>query len=108
MSGFLRGIFGTTGGAIGAGAVIASGVMLLAANREKLKPAVIGTLKEYYRFSDWATSSFAQVKEDLSDMAADARHQYEQEVHKHLELLEKERRVVQRLADLAKKRAEET
>lgn len=108
MGGFLRGLLGSSGGAVGAGAAIASGLMLLAANREKLKPAVVGTLKEYYRFSDWATTRVAQVKEDLSDMAADARHQYEQEVQAHLDLLEKERRVVQRLADLAKKRREET
>jgi hypothetical protein len=33
-----------------------------------------GTLKEYYRFSDWLGSNLAQVKEDLSDMAAEARH----------------------------------
>jgi hypothetical protein len=82
--------------------------MLLAANREKLKPAVKGTLKEYYRFSDWLGSNVAQVKEDLSDMAAEARHDYEQELAAHLELLEKERQVVQRLANLAKKRSEET
>lgn len=95
------------GRAAAAGAAIAAGVMLLATNRERLKPVVKGTLKEYYRFSDWLGANVAQVKEDLSDMAAEARHDYEQELAAHLELLEKERQVVQRLASLAKKRSEE-
>lgn len=95
------------GGPIGMGALVATGVMLLAANREKLKPAVGGTLKEYYRFSDWLTSNVAKAREDLSDMAAEARHEYEQELHRHLDLLEKEREMVQRLANLAMKRSEE-
>lgn len=102
--GFLRGFLG---GPVGVGALVATGVMLLASNREKLKPAIAGTMKEYYRFSDWLTSNVAKVKEDLSDMAAEARHEYEQELQKHLDLLEKEREMVQRLANLAKKRSEE-
>ncbi len=102
--GFLRGIFG---GPLGVGALVATGVMLLAANRDKLKPAIAGTMKEYYRFSDWLTSNVAKMKEDLSDMAAEARHEYEQELQKHLAMLEKEREMVQRLANLAKKRSEE-
>jgi hypothetical protein len=97
-----------TGQSVGTGALIAAGVMLLAANREKLKPVVKGTMKEYYRFSDWLGSNFAQVKEDLSDVAAEARHDYEQEMAAHLELLEKERQTVQRLANMAKKRSEES
>jgi hypothetical protein len=104
--GFFGGAAGT-GKAIGAGALIAAGVMLLTANRQKLKPAVKGTLKEYYRFSDWLGANFAQVKEELSDMAAEARHDYEQEMATHVELLEKERQLVQRLANMAKKRSEE-
>lgn len=81
--------------------------MLFAANRDRLKPAVKGTLKEYYRFNDWLGSNFAQVREDLSDMAAEARHDYEQEMAAHRELLNKERDLVQRLANMAKKRTEE-
>jgi hypothetical protein len=104
--GFFGGAAGT-GKAIGAGALIAAGVMLLTANRQKLKPVVKGTLKEYYRFSDWLAANFAQVKEDLSDVAAEARHDYEQEMAAHVELLEKERQLVQRLASMAKKRSEE-
>jgi hypothetical protein len=69
---------------------------------------VKGTLKEYYRFSDWLGSNLAQVKEDLSDMAAEARHEYEQELAAHLDTIEKERQVVQRLANMAKKRSEES
>lgn len=102
--GFLRGMFG---GPVGVGALVATGVMLLATNREKLKPAISGGLKEYYRFSDWLASNVATVKEDLSDIAAEARHEYEQELQKHLDLLEKEREMVQRLSNLAKKRSEE-
>jgi hypothetical protein len=103
--GFLGGL--GAGKAIGAGALVAAGVMLLAANREKLKPLVKGTMKEYYRFSDWVGSNFAEVKEDLSDMAAEARHEHEQEVTAHLELVDRERQLVQRLANMARKRSEE-
>jgi hypothetical protein len=104
--GFLESL--TTGKALGAGTLLAAGVMLLAANRETLKPVLKGTLKEYYRFSDWLGANVAQVKEDLSDVAAEARHDYEQEMTSHLELIEKERQLVQRLANLAKKRSEES
>lgn len=95
------------GGPVGMGALVATGVMLLASNRDKLKPAISGGMKEYYRFSDWLTSNAVKIKEDLSDVAAEARHEYEQELQRHLDLLEKEREMVQRLANLAKKRSEE-
>jgi hypothetical protein len=104
--GFLGGL--GTGAAIGTGALVAAGVMLLAANRDQLKPLVKGTMKEYYRLSDWLGSNFAEVKEDLSDMAAEARHEHEQELTAHLELVDRERQLVQRLADMAKKRSEES
>jgi hypothetical protein len=96
-----------TGQALGAGALVAAAAMLLATNRETLKPLVKGTMKEYFRFSDWLGSSFAAVKEDLSDMAAEARHEHEQELTAHLELVDRERQLVQRLANMARKRSEE-
>jgi hypothetical protein len=106
-----EGFFGAQGGtarALGAGALIAAGAMLFAANRDKLKPLVKGTVKEYYRFTDWLGAHLAEVKEDLSDMAAEARHEHEQETAAHLEMLDRERQLVQRLANMAKKRSEES
>lgn len=94
--------------AFGLGALGATALMILGANRQNLKPAIVSALSEVDRFKDWARTSVAKVKEDLSDMAAEASHRYDEEIGKHLETIEREKELVSRLANLAKKRSEET
>lgn len=97
----------STAGAVGTGAATAAALLLLADNREKLRPLVVGGLKEFYRLRDWLGTQYHSVREDLSDMSAEARAEYDRELAKHMESLDKERELVQRLQDLSKRRKEE-
>jgi gas vesicle protein len=93
--------------ALSVGALGAAALMLLADNREKLRPLVVGTMKEFFRFKDWLGTNVTGLRDDLSDMSAEARAEYEQELSRHLAALDKERELVQRLQDLSKRRSGE-
>jgi hypothetical protein len=94
--------------AYGAGALGAAALMLASENREKLRPLVVGTLKEFYRFKDWLGTNVSSAVEDLGDMSAEARKSYHDELAEHLASLERERELVQRLQDLSKRHSGES
>lgn len=87
-----------------AGVLGAVTVLLLVRNRTKLKPFLTTALKEFYSFKEWLLHAAEETKEDVEDVAASAAHAYEHDIAQHLEMLEREKAVAQKLADFMKRR----
>ena len=96
-----------TGPAFRTGAIGAAALLLAAENRDKLRPAVIGAMKEVLRFRDWLGANVSSLREDLTDMSAEAQEGHERELAEHLADLERERELLQRLQDVSKRRRAE-
>lgn len=101
MGGFFigkRSLWLAAGGALGALAAIGIGKA-----SKKIRPAVVGAVKEGYAFKEWAASKIERVKEDAEDIVAEAKHAYHKDleataeaVKKEKEILEKTEKVVER------------
>lgn len=93
------------GGALGALAAIGIGKA-----SKKIKPAVVGAVKEGYAFKEWAASKVEMVKEDIEDIVAEAKHAYYKDIEATEEAIKKEKEILQKIEKevgkkTAKKRA---
>jgi len=71
-----RNLWLVAGGALSALAAIGIGKV-----SKKIRPAVVGTVKEGYAFKEWLAGSYERAKEDVEDIVEEAKHAY----HKDLE-----------------------
>lgn len=80
------------GGALGALAAIGIGKA-----SKKIKPALVGAVKEGYAFKEWAAGKIETVKEDIEDIVAEAKHAYYKDIEATEEAIQKEKEILQRL-----------
>lgn len=86
-------------GAIGALAAIGIGK----ASR-KIKPAVVGVVKEGYAFKEWAASKIDRVKEDVEDIVAEAKHAYYKDLEATHEAVKKEKEILEKVEESVRKK----
>lgn len=79
-------------GALGALAAIGIGKA-----SKKIKPALVGAVKEGYAFKEWAAGKIETVKEDIEDIVAEAKHAYYKDIEATEEAIQKEKEILQRL-----------
>lgn len=80
------------GGAIGALAVIG-----ISKKFDKIKPAVIGAIKEGYAFKEWVTEKYEKTKEGIEDIAAEARHDHYKDLEATQETVKREKDIIEKL-----------
>jgi hypothetical protein len=88
------------GGAVGALAAIAFGKA-----SKKIKPALVGAVKEGYAFKEWAAGKIDRVKEDVEDIVAEAKHAYYKDIEATKEAVKKEKEILQKIEESLEKRA---
>lgn len=87
-----RSLWLVAGGALGALAVIGIGKA-----SKKIKPAVIGAVKEGYAFKEWAAGKIERVKEDMEDIVAEAKHAYHKDLEATAETVKKEKEILEKV-----------
>lgn len=89
------------GGALGTLAAIGLGK----ASR-KMRPAVVGAVKEGYAFKEWVAGKVESCKEDAEDVVAEAKHAYYKELEASSASIEKEKELLHKAEEsLARKMA---
>jgi len=80
------------GGALGALSAIGIGKA-----SKKIKPAVVGAVKEGYAFKEWAAEKIERVKEDVEDIVAEAKHAYHKDLEATAEAIKKEKEILEKV-----------
>lgn len=88
------------------GAAAACTASLLLRHGDRLKPHVGVMLKEIHSFKEWLLHKAEELREDVEDVQAEAKASYVQDVALHLQALEREKALVERVADLMARRSE--
>lgn len=77
---------------------------------KKIKPAVVGAVKECYAFKEWVTGKYERAKEDIEDIVAEAKHAYYKDLEVTAEAIKKEKEILEQvekaIEKMAKKEAE--
>lgn len=96
-----RNLWLAAGGALGALALLGIGKA-----SSRLRPAVVGLVREGYAFKEWAAARAERVKEDMEDIAAEAKHAYHKDLEASQETIRRERELLKKMEEAAgKKRA---
>jgi hypothetical protein len=88
------------GGALGALAAIGIGKA-----SKKIKPALVGAVKEGYAFKEWAAGKIDRVKEDVEDIVAEAKHAYHKDIEATEDAVKKEKEILQKAEEAVAKKA---
>lgn len=88
------------GGALGALAAIGIGKA-----SKKIRPAVVGAVKEGYAFKEWAAAKIETAKEDIEDIAAEAKHAYHKDIEATHEAVKKEKEILEKVEKVVEKKA---
>lgn len=94
-----RTLWYTAGGALGALALIG-----IAKASKKIRPAVVGAVKEGYSFKEWLAGKVEKVKEDVEDIVAEAKHAYHKDVEASAEAVKREKEALQKVEETLEKR----
>ncbi|WP_333654142.1 hypothetical protein [Dissulfurispira sp.] len=87
------------GGALGAIAALGLGKTF-----KKIRPAVIGAVKEGYAFKEWVAAKIETVKEDIEDIVAEAKHSYHKDLEASAEAVKKEKEIIEKVEQLVGKK----
>lgn len=95
---------------VGGGALGALAFLLAMKYAHPLKPAMAGILKEAYGFKEWLLGNVESFTADVEDAAAEAKHAYqqEQELEKHLDLLLKDKALLEKIIKMLQEKAAKT
>jgi len=66
---------------------------------------VVGAVKEGYAFKEWAAGKIETVKEDIEDIAAEAKHAYHKDIEATEESVKKEKEILQKVEEAVEKKA---
>jgi len=94
-----RSLWLAAGGALGALAAIAIGK-----TSNKIKPAVVGAVKEAYAFKEWAAGKYEKAKEDAEDIVAEAKHAYHKDLEATAEAVKKEKKILKKVEETVEKK----
>jgi hypothetical protein len=95
-----RTLWYAAGGALGALALIGAAN---ASNR--IRPAVVGAVKEGYAFKEWLAGKVDKVKEDVEDIVAEAKYAHHKDVEASAEAVKREKDVLQKVEETLEKKA---
>lgn len=87
------------GGALGAIAAIGFGKA-----SHRIKPALVGAVKEGYAFKEWASAKAEKIKEDVEDIVAEAKYAYHKDLEASAEAVKKEKAVLQKVEETVQKK----
>jgi hypothetical protein len=87
------------GGALGALAAIG-----ISKASKKIKPTVVGAVKEGYAFKEWAAGKIETAKEDIEDIVAEAKHAYHKDIEATQESVKKEKEILQKVEEAVEKK----
>lgn len=91
------------GGALGALAAIVIGKA-----SKRVRPAVVGAVKEGYAFKEWVAAKVESAKEDVEDVVAEAKHAYHKDLEATASAIEKEKEFLRKAEEaVARKMARE-
>ncbi len=102
MSGYFiskRSVWLAAGGALGALAAIGIGKV-----SQKVRPAVVGAVKEGYAFKEWAASKIERVREDAEDIVAEAKHAYHKDIETTAEAVRREKEILEKTEKAVEKK----
>jgi len=86
-------------GAIGALAAIGIGKAL-----KKVRPAVVGAVKEGYAFKEWVAEKIERAKEDVEDIVAEAKYAYYKDIEATEEAVKKEKEILEKVEKAVEKK----
>lgn len=93
-------------GLMAGGALGALAALLLGKASKKVRPAVVGAVKEGYAFKEWVAGKVECCKEDAEDIVAEAKHAYYKDLEASSASIEKEKELLQKAEEaLARKMA---
>jgi len=95
-----RSLWLVAGGALGALAALGIGKA-----SKKIKPALVSAAKEGYAFKEWAAGKYERAKEDIEDIAAEAKHAYHKDLEATAEAVKKEKEIIEKVERAVEKKA---
>jgi|GEM_PF-1176240 len=95
-----RSLWLMAGGALGALAALGIGKA-----SKKIKPALVSAAKEGYAFKEWAAGKYERAKEDIEDIAAEAKHAYHKDLEATAEAVKKEKEILEKVERAVEKKA---
>lgn len=96
-------IWYSLGGAAGTLAFLSLGKLVA-----PIKPFLVGSMKEGYAFKEWLATKYDLTKEDLEDIAAEAKQAYEDELAEAAQDVAKEKEILAKIETIIKKRTQKT
>lgn len=86
------------------GALAGLAGIVFAARRKEFRPYLRGAMREAYGLKEWLKLHATQAKEDLEDLAAEAEHDYRDDLQRRLEAAEKQAAELKKLAAQQKRK----
>lgn len=87
------------GGALGALAAIGIGKV-----SKKIRPGVVGAVKEGYAFKEWLAGKYERTKEDVEDIVEEAKHAYHKDLEATVEAVKKEKEILKKVEEAVEKK----
>lgn len=93
---------------LGSGALGALAFLGIGKLSKRIRPVAVGVVKEGIAFSDWIVTKYENVKEDVEDIVAEAKHTHQKDLGSKTEMTKKEeeilKRVEQKVEEILKKK----
>ncbi|MCC6347363.1 MAG: hypothetical protein IT388_09285 [Nitrospirales bacterium] len=94
-----RNVWLLAGGALGAIAAFGLGKAA-----KRARPAIVGAVKEGYAFKEWIAGKAEEIREDVEDIVAEAKHAYHKDLDTSSETVKREKEVLQKIEKEVEKR----
>lgn len=82
---------------LGSGALGALAVVGFGKYSKKIRPTAVGAVKEGFAFSEWLATKYEKVKEDVEDIVAEAKHEYQKDAESTANIKKKEEEILRKV-----------
>lgn len=82
---------------LGSGALGALAFLGVGKLSKRIRPVAVGAVKEGIAFSDWIVTKYENVKEDVEDIVAEAKHARQKDLGSKTEMTKKEEEILKRV-----------
>ena len=90
---------------VAGGALAALAALGIGKASKKIKPALVGAVKEGYAFKEWVAEKYERAKEDIEDIVAEAKHAYHKDLEATAEAVKKEKEIIEMVERAVEKKA---
>jgi hypothetical protein len=87
------------GGALGALAALGIGKV-----SKKIRPSVVGAVKEGYAFKEWVAGKYERAKEDVEDIVEEAKHAYHKDLEATVAAVKKEKEILKMVEEAVERK----